>query len=774
MPWVYSGGSGTPPSYTWFGVNTYNQEASPLTLPSSCAVTQLKVYAAARSSSVSTRLALWASGGSTQVQSATFTMAVGSESVGGQYWYTKSVTPKLISSGGTYWVGLYRNPSGGHIAGTTSSGTTGYLRTNTSSFPNIYSMSSYTADDKRMYAGVFYITAPSAVTSASVSRVSDSKQTITWTRNASSDQPYDNIYIERYDINTGSYYVKATLSGSATSYSDTSTSSNNRYRYRIRAKNTVGYSSYAYTDYISTTPASPADVEGWREGTSVILSWNDEAANESGFTLQRKTSADNITWTSYSTLTSSISANSETYTDTSPANYNYYQLRADTTTYNTLHSGYTESNLVIVETPPDPPTNLSPDNDEAVDIVGPIPITWQHNPVDGSEQTYFAIRFREYGGSWSLYVNKYARTESYSNVNTSSFTVGVWEYQVSTWGACTTGGLDSTGQGDYSDTASFTLSTQPEVTITTPNGVDDYAYSQLTVEWTYTQAESNPQVGYTVILYDENDKSLALSAGNGASTSTTLPTSLENNTNYKVTVRLEESTGLLTDVEEVEFYTDFYTPSQPTIELTEGQDGTVVIEITNPSPSGTEVATIYNSLYRSVDGGVTYELVSDEIATNTTVTDYVPMINGTTYYYVTATSATPSINNSDVESITISKTGEYYINTGDNYSTLVKLVGDVRLIENMGIDTVTQQYEGRNYPVEYKSDKRSQIISFSCDLPISQYDDIVDVINSTSTTFYRDYWSRWFTCSLSKARLTKKDNAAYQLDVVITRTEEGD
>lgn len=771
MPWVYSGGSGTPPSYTWFGVNTYNQEASPLTLPSSCAVTQLKVYASARGSSVSTRLALWASGGSTQVQSATFTMAVGSESVGGQYWYTKSVTPKLISSGGTYWVGLYRNPSGGHIAGTTSSGTTGYLRTNTSSFPNIYSMSSYTADDKRMYAGVFYITAPSAVTSASVSRVSDSKQTITWTRNASSDQPYDNIYVERYDINTGSYYVKATLSGTATSYTDSSTSFNNRYRYRIRAKNTVGYSSYAYTDYISTTPASPADLEGGREGTTVVLGWNDEADNESGFTLQRKTSADNITWTSYSTLTSSISANSQTYVDTSPANYNYYQLRADTTTYNTLHSGYTESNLVIIQTPPDPPTNLSPDNDEAVDITGVIPITWQHNSVDGSNQTYFAIRFRELGGSWSLYVNKYAREESYSNVNTSSFTAGVWEYEVSTWGACTTGGLDGTGQGDYSATASFTLSTPPEGTITSPNGIDDYAYSVLELTWSYSQLELNSQTQYTAILYDENDTVLETKQGSNDDTLAVFTTRLTNATDYKVTLTVQEETGLWSDTETVEFTTDFYVPPTPTITVEEGQDGTAIIEITNPTPSGTEVSTEYNTLYRSVDGGVTYEIALNDIPANTTVTDFLPLLSGTTYYYVEAVSATPSISTSTVSDITLNKTGEYYFNTGDNYADFIKMIGDISLSENLELDVVLQQYEGREQPVEYKSDKRLQVLNFSCDLPMTQYDTIYSIIHSSNDIFYRDYLDRWFKCSLSGASLNKKDNDAYQLNITITRLE---
>ena len=775
IPWVYSVDGGTPPTYTWSGVNTLNQHASAISLPSTCAVTQLKVYAAGNGSSVSTRFAIWNAGGSVLQQSSTFSMGSGTQTPGGQDWHTKTITPKYLSSG-TYWVGLYRNPTGGHIAGTVSSGQNAYRKTNTSSFPSISTMSGYsTHSGREMYVGAFYITSPDAPSSCSVSRNSDTSQTITWTRNSSSDQPYDNQYLYRYDNVTLSYYLKATLSGSATSYTDTSTQANRHYIYKIRAKNTVGYSSYSNTDDINTTPAKPSSVEAVRVGTTVEINWEDEARNEDNFTIQRKTSTDGISWGSYSTLSSSIASNSESYTDNSPANYNQYRVKSTTTTPNALSSDYVESNIVQILVYPNPPTNIEPVNYEAIDIDGPIPISWTHNPQDGSEQTYVSIRFREEGEAWSLYLNKYSTSEGSINISTSSFSVGRWEYEVRTWGAATTGGESSDGSSYYEGSGytlgSFTLSTPPEGTITTPNGIDDYTYSSLTIEWSYSQDESNVQVQYVASLYDENDILLETRQGSNDATTTTFITRLSDATNYKVSLSVKESTGLWSELDETEFTTDFYVPATPTISIEEGQDGTSVITIDNPSPEGDEVATEYNVLYRSVDGGITYEIVQDEIETNTAITDYIPLINGTTYYYVDAISATPSIASSSVDSITISNTGTFYFNTGSNYEDYLKIIGDTSLNERLGIDTTVNKYEGRTYPVEYKGTLEHQNISFSGDLLIDNYDDALTILNSNSNIFYRDWLGRWFPISIVDGNIRKKDNEAYQLSITFNRIE---
>jgi hypothetical protein len=416
MPWLYSNTNypSTPASYEWRGTNLYNQHCAAIgSVPANAAVTQLRVYAAGRNNAVSTYLCLWSAGSSIIRYSSQFSMAVGTESGGGQDWHTKSITPIKVS-GGTYWVGLYRNPSGGHIFGRpTSPGANAYQKTNTSSFPSIGSMSGYNIDSgDEVTVGLFYITAPDDPTSASVARTSDTRHTISWTRNASSDKPVYNQYVQRYDNVSGTWTTIATIttdytSNGSQSYTDTTTVANKRYRYRIYANNTSGNSGYEYTDYIRTTPAVPTSVVATRVGTTVEITWNDNATAETNQTIQRKTSTDNVTWSSYSTLSSAIAANTEIYTDSSPANYNKYQVRADCTDP-TLNSSYVESNVVIIIQPPDAPSGLTPTDSTAIDGDNANTFNWTHNPNDGTDQSKFSLKIKKSGGIYPKEIDNFS------------------------------------------------------------------------------------------------------------------------------------------------------------------------------------------------------------------------------------------------------------------------------------------------------------------------------------------------------------------------------
>lgn len=773
IPWVYSNTSGTPTGWAYSGLNTYNQHAAAVNLPAACAVTQLKAFASGyNTGTVATRLCLWAVGGSLQVQSASFDMADGDDSAGSQYWYTKSVTAKVLAAG-NYWVGLYRNPSESHVFGTMT-GASGYRKTNTAGWPAVTSMTGYNTDsDDEPTVGAFYITSPADPSSATATRVSDTKQTVAWTNNKDSDQPYDNVYVERYDNITGTYYAKATLSGSTTSYSDTTTTANRKYRYRIRAKNAAGYSSYTYTDYINTTPSKPTSVTAVRVGTTVSVSWGNPAANETALTIQRKTSADNVTWGAYSTLSDALAVNATSYVDSSPANYNQYQVRADCTDP-TLHSDYVASGVVQTLRYPNVTSNLEPSDYKGIDIAGAIPISWQHNPEDGSAQTYYSIRFREYGGAWSLYINKAANVNSYVSVSTASFTVGQWEYEVRTWGAATTGGESGDGSGYYEgsgyELGSFTLATLPEGTITNPNA-SDYTNSILVMDWTYSQDESSEQTEYIANLYNANGDLLESKSDSTNETSITFDYNLEDATTYTVTLQVKEENGLWSVEASQEFVTAFFTPPVPTftLELNEEQ-GSIVIDIVNPSPEGDEVETSYNILYRSVDSGE-YELVLTNIPPNTAVTDYIPSIGGNNSYYVVAVSEIPSIATSIIDSLSVLITGRYFLNGGDGFGDYANLRGDTQVIESLGNETVLKRFEGRTYPVKYESSKLDQNLNFSCDLPFIDYANLKIIVEEIGEKYYRDYTGRRFPCDIVNNKFTKKDNAAYQFSCNITRVE---
>lgn len=616
MPYIYSNGSGTPPSYTWFGVNNKNQCATPLTFPSNCAVTKLLVYAEGYYSTVSTRLALWSAGGSVKVQSSTWTMSSGTASVGGQAWQNRSVTATYLTAG-TYWVGLYRNPATGHIMGTTASGTTGYVKTNTASFPSISTMSGYSTDDKRMYVGAFYITAPANPSSVSVTRNSDTSHTIEWTRTADADQPIDYQRVYRWDNVTGSYYWIYTNSTDYTtngtnSYTDTTTVANREYRYRILAYNDAGNSSYAYSSYTNTTPGAPTSVVATRVSGNVELTWSDNASNEDNYKVQRNTSSDGVTWAGYSTLTSSLAANSESYTDTSPANYNIYKISC-TVSPPSLESTQVESNQVVILQPPDAPTLLQPDT-VSFDASSAYTFSWQHNDNDGSEQTKFSLQYRIVGaGSWTALYTEEATSNNYISVTGATFTNGNnYEWQVKTWGDATTGGTYSDGSSDWSTTATFTATTTPTATITDPTDASNYGYSELTVDWSYTQAESNNQTQYICKLYNSSDLLLASSGtvsdtvASGASGSHTFSYVLSNSTDYKVTLQVKESSGLWSIETDVEFTTEFLQPTQPSIELSTNEDnGTIDISITNPEVISSYTEDTTQDTYIDIDNSST-------------------------------------------------------------------------------------------------------------------------------------------------------------------------
>ena len=108
---------------------------------------------------------------------------------------------------------------------------------------------------------------PSPPTGASASRASDSQAKVSWTNHPSGTTgKYTGLAIER-QTDGGSWVQLATLGATVANYTDNGLSANHRYRWRVRAKNNAGWSTYATTGYVYTTPAAP---------TAVTLSKTDE------------------------------------------------------------------------------------------------------------------------------------------------------------------------------------------------------------------------------------------------------------------------------------------------------------------------------------------------------------------------------------------------------------------------------------------------------------------------------------------------------------------
>jgi hypothetical protein len=602
MPYKYNiTNNATPPvadDYQWTGTNTLNQQSGDLSVPAG-AITKLLVYAAGKDSAVNTRLILWTASGSALKQTATFSMSSGSTSVGGQSWREYSLSSAyVVASTTTYWIGLYRNPSGGHIAGT-NNGTTGYRKTNTSSFPTASSMSGASSDNEELLVGVFYITIPDAPTGVSVSRVSDTKQTVTWTRTnpTNVDKPYTNQKIERWNNSSGTWSeLSSTLSASATSYTDISTIANRQYKYRVRAWNAAGNGNYSSESAVmSTTPAAPTSLTAARAGSTIVLNWTKNTTIANYQTVERNVKSGGD-WLGWSALSSTVSQSAITYTDTSLEAYIEFQYRVKATiTTPVLSSTYATSNAVLVLQAPDAPSNLSPDALRAYGTdEDPITFTWQHNPTDSSTQTYFRLRFRAKDSADEYsYIDKTAGSESTYDW-TVTLAEGDWEYQVQTWGALTTGGEDGTGGSPWSGDAYFKIAERPVVTILDPSNEGTYTSSLLTIEWEYTDLIYS-QKEYILRLFDAEDNMLEEKTGimsleNEETGSLSFDYPLENNTAYYITLLVSNSVELWSlEWAASSFTTLFLDPTTPVVEVDYNTGlGTANIEITNP-----DVVTFY-------------------------------------------------------------------------------------------------------------------------------------------------------------------------------------
>ncbi len=155
---------------------------------------------------------------------------------------------------------------------------------------------------------------------------------LTWTDNATTET---NFVVER-QTNGGTWVQIATApalnnTGSVT-YVDAAVALGNTYTYRVAAANSFGLSAYSNTaTVVVQVPAAPSNftaAKGANQGNlrRVVLTWTDNANNETGFTIQRAT---NATFTAgLNTVT--VGANVTTLTQsglTRNTNY-YYRIQA--------------------------------------------------------------------------------------------------------------------------------------------------------------------------------------------------------------------------------------------------------------------------------------------------------------------------------------------------------------------------------------------------------------------------------------------------------------
>ena len=272
----------------------------------------------------------------------------------------------------------------------------------------------------RNFAGVSAFTAASAVSlpalppgNVAAVAVSSSQINLAWTDNSANETGYA---IERKTGPAGAWGLIATVAANTTSYQSTGLTPATPYLYRVRANSPAGNSGYsaeaAVTTLALSLPAAPTTLTATAASTSQVnLAWTDNAINETGYVIQRKTGPAG-TWTQVAT----VGANVTSYASTglSAATQYFFRVRAvnaDGNSSNSAEVGVT----TLADVPAAPSalvaTAISPEQ---------INLVWVDN---ASNETAFAIE-RKVGpaGTWSLIATVGANVTSYQHTGLSAST----------------------------------------------------------------------------------------------------------------------------------------------------------------------------------------------------------------------------------------------------------------------------------------------------------------------------------------------------------------
>lgn len=298
--------------------------------------------------------------------------------------------------------------------------------------------------------------APAAPSNVGVSRVSDTQTTITWTRNATSGKPYDNMYLQR-STNGGAWAtVSSSISGTATSYTN-GTAANSKYKYQIRAENSAGNSAFVASPDIYTTPAVPgAPTRTEISGPIQQITWSNSGMGYSEYQTEIIGYKNDVSVGVIGTVASGVATFDHTtsnavspYTTSDRWKYTVRHRTASGTLLRSAETAFT-SETAGVTSPPNAPTNLHPagvvkDPTKANDL------TWQHNSTDSSGQQKFIVRHRVNGTSTWTTIAEVTSTSSAWTMPANTYTSGQdVEWQVQTKGS------DATYSA-FSSSAVFTM-----------------------------------------------------------------------------------------------------------------------------------------------------------------------------------------------------------------------------------------------------------------------------------------------------------------------------
>lgn len=464
---------------------------------------------------------------------------------------------------------------------------------------------------------------PNAPSGCSASRKSDAQATVTWANGSTSNaRPRSSTKVER-QTDGGNWEQVASVGASATNYTDNSISENHRYAYRVRAQGAGGYSGYATSGYIYTTPAAPSSVLAEKTGAqSVRLSIEGAAPWATSYDVERSTDGGSQ-WAAAGT------AESFPWVDAAaPAGTVVYRVRA---VRGSLQSSWSQSNSVTTITPPLAPTVTGL---PAVAATGSaLTVSWVPNHPDGSAQTQAQVEYTVGSGSAQTATVEGAAT-SYQLPASATESAGTVKVRVRTHG------LDE-DWGAWSGYTTVTVAVPPSAHFTNP-AQDGATVAVLPLVVAWEASDATGIASQTLSLMGADGSTLLTRQLAGDVRSFQIDDSvyaLANLSGYELVLTVLGGSSLST-VAARSFTTDWAEPAQPTADLeTDPADLSCAVTVHAGTGTGDEPEAVSFSVVRVLADGSQW-MVADGLTDGQQCIDPLPPLNVDYSYLVTAYAAT--------------------------------------------------------------------------------------------------------------------------------------
>ena len=386
--------------------------------------------------------------------------------------------------------------------------------------------------------------APNAPRNCAASRSSDSQAKVTWSNGSTSTtRPRSSTKVER-QTDSGSWTQVASVGASTANYTDNGISANHRYRYRVRAQGSGGYSGYATSGYVYTTPAAPTAVELVKTSdTQVQVSIQGAAPWADSYKLQR--SVDSGSWVDVASVTS------WPYVDAPGGGMVKYRVAA---VKGSLQSAWTESAEIATITPPLAPSVALSPADAVLPVGTAVTVAWTPDHPDGSAQSSAQVEYAVAGSASTATVS--GASTAYALPATALDAPATVSVRVRTKG------LDQ-DWGAWSSPAQLTLAYPPSVSITTP-GIDGATVSELPLVARWRVNDSTGVAEQQLRLYEDGALVHAAQLSTDARSYEFGDSTyrLDNKTDYSIDLTVRGGSTLST-TETRDFSTDFAQPEAP-------------------------------------------------------------------------------------------------------------------------------------------------------------------------------------------------------------------